>query len=210
MRTNVADPRATQSKRTHSQVHRATDYFGLPTALVTGLTRPLLAFALLAWMDGCGNSDHPPSIDPIGAREAGDVLPERRPDGGNAFGAFDGPAALDDGGRSLNPLLGSWGHALAGCSYTHIFDSNGTYTISSTTGERITANYEILPPENGGIRWVLAFVVTFDNNVVDCEGDMIDETRNLVRDFVEFVGSDQADFYLTSTGGTPIFSLQRL
>jgi hypothetical protein len=132
---------------------------------------------------------------------------------GGAVGGGAPPDAEAPGAQGVaegNPLLGSWHHEVGTCSYTHSFDESGRYTIGATTGEAIEATYRVSAPATDGGRWQLAFTITSDNNVVDCEGDQIDETGSSRTAFIDVINVGLLDIYASTSGGSPSFSLRRL
>ena len=114
---------------------------------------------------------------------------------GDAGMAGAHPEPIEDAGQVSNPLLDAWLQEHGTCQYVHTFDDQGVYTISSTTGEHIKASYRVEAPAEPGGRFSLHFVVSADNNVVDCEGDMID--------------ADHVDIYLSPTDGAVFIALTR-
>jgi len=173
---------------------------------------------LLLTVAGCGGEGSqaeavPPSsrsMDPNG--EAGAAGGGGDGDGDAAEAAAgdgDGDSA-GTGSQTDNAVIGSWRHVVGDCSYTNTFDASGGYTISSTSGERITADYTFEAPASPDARFRVDYHVTFDNNAADCEGDMIDETGNQITLFIEFPTTTTADVFSSATGATPAFSWQKI
>lgn len=101
------------------------------------------------------------------------------------------------------PILGEWTQTVGSCSYTHSFNDQGDYDVSSTTGEQLRTRFELYEPSSDSDRWLLAFEVLSDNNVVDCEGDRIDETGNQVSAYLGFPDDNHVEVFASDKQRTP-------
>jgi hypothetical protein len=128
--------------------------------------------------------------------------------GGELEAGAPGAAGGASGTGIADPLEGSWHQTSIYCSYTHVFDGSGRYTITSTGGEFIEATYTVTPPVTSEDRWRLDFEVLSDNNVSDCEADRIDETGNRITAFFEIDG-EILSFYHTPTDADAAFTCER-
>ena len=109
-----------------------------------------------------------------------------------------------------NPLLGEWRHSLGACSYVNAFDELGAYTITSTYGERLELDYDLMPPDSEGGRWHLEMTITSDNLKSDCSGEETDQTGNDRGAFLKFPDAITIHVFAAGTGGAVAYSWQRL
>lgn len=184
-----------------------------PSLYARVMRNPGLRVALLlSALVGCGNTEHAPPapIEPEG-ETSGDAEADPSTDEIGVDGAAS-TALTDAGGiaTTQTPWIGSFKEGTGACSYVNTLDDSGKFTIRASTGEIVKADYKVTPPSTPGRRYAFEFTVTSDNNIVDCENMMNDETGDFHAAFMEFPDSQRVLIFTTPTGGSPVFSWTRI
>jgi hypothetical protein len=167
----------------------------------------LIGTASIVSFFACGSGKDLPPPAAYGRSEAKDAMEPASARPSRDSGMDE--ASVVDGEVPVNPVLGKWVHDKGDCSYIYTFDENGRYTSDSTSGESVVGSYSIQSPASSGGRYYLHLTISSENNAVDCEGEMVDETGKSFQAFLEVVDRDHINVYNTATGGSVRFTFIR-
>ena len=107
-------------------------------------------------------------------------------------------------------IVGTWSFIYPSiqCTETYIFSSNNTFSGVSLD-EVFDGTYTFAAQVNSSNRHPLSFTVTSDNQQFDCEGDNANDVGLVVDLFAEFPNATVMNWYLQSSGGSPVVTLNK-
>ena len=107
-------------------------------------------------------------------------------------------------------IIGTWSfiYPSVQCTETYTFSTDNTFTLTSLD-EAHSGTYAFTNESNSSNRHSLSFTVTNDNQQADCEGDNINDVGRVVDIFAEFVTTNQMNWYLQSSGGIPVVTVNK-
>ena len=115
-----------------------------------------------------------------------------------------------DGSADNESIVGTWSftYPATQCVETYTFNASNSITITSLD-EISTGTYFFDNTVNSSNRHSLSFTVINDNEQPDCEGNNINDVGRVVDVFAEFVTITEMNWYLQSSGGAPVVTVDK-
>jgi len=107
-------------------------------------------------------------------------------------------------------IVGAWSfiYPSVQCTETYVFNANDTFSATSLD-EVFGGTYAFTAQANSSNRYPFSFTVTSDNQQFDCEGDNANDVGLVVDIFADFPSATVMNWYLQSSGGTPVVTLNK-
>lgn len=119
-------------------------------------------------------------------------------------------SSSDSGTLQSSPIVGTWLLIVPAvqCTETFVFNSNNTFSGTSLD-EIFGGTYTFTTQANTSNRHTFSFTVTSENQQFDCEGDNANDVGTVFNLFAEFPSTNVMNWYLQSTGGSPLVTLNK-